>query len=175
MAVLFPVIAFSSSKRLIDSDEYNDKKFKQGIISNYNDLTNDRGIDWVWIKPGIELSKHTIKLGKIENKTSTRSRVLVDTIKTNLMDAFYDTENYTKGRLTADLCIYDADHSSEAKGWIPFAGEYLRQAGIGLEMILRDEKSAIVAKFRHYARKGNNVTNAAFEATDDLKKYIAEH
>jgi len=59
--------------------------------------------------------------------------------------------------------------------WIPFAGGKLMQAGVGIEMVLRDEHGKPVAKFRHSAREGAQIETAIHEVDNDLMKYIAKH
>jgi hypothetical protein len=49
------------------------------------------------------------------------------------------------------------------------------QAGLGVEMVLRDGKSRTVAKFRHSAREGAQIEAAAQEVAGDLVKYISKH
>ena len=51
----------------------------------------------------------------------------------------------------------------------------LMQAGIGIEMVLRDEHDNPVAKFRHFAREGAQIETAIRGVDDALMKYIAKH
>jgi len=79
-----------------------------------------------------------------------------------------------KGSLSASMCIFDVQKFSPGKAWIPYAGGHLMQAGVGVEMILTD-KGKTVATFRHFARNGSRLEDAAEENAKDLKKYISKH
>ncbi len=76
MAVLIPSMALSSSDRLVDDKEYKDKDFHKGIITDYTDMVKGDEVDWVWVKPGENLSQYQIKLGTIENKSDMFSKSL---------------------------------------------------------------------------------------------------
>jgi hypothetical protein len=42
-------------------------------------------------------------------------------------------------------------------------------------MIIRDKKNKIVAKFRHFDRRGMDVKDAAEEVADHMVNYISKH
>jgi hypothetical protein len=168
--------AFGAPKKLVNSSEYSDKDFRKCNIKDYSDMVDGGDINWVWIDPGEKLSQYMIKEGNVENKSEMRSRSMMETVKTVFKDAFADMSGKGgKGTLTADICIYEAENFSSAKAWIPFVGGHQMQAGLGVEMVLRDSKSRVVGKFRHGAREGAQVENAAQEVAQDLMKYIGSH
>lgn len=72
-ALLIPSAALCSEKRLIDDNEYKDKDFHKGIITDYTDMVKGDDLDWVWVKPGENLSQYKIKVGTIENKSDMHS------------------------------------------------------------------------------------------------------
>lgn len=101
---------------------------------------------------------------------------MLKTVKDVFRDTFADEEGSgEKGTLTADICVYEAENFSGGKAWIPFVGAHEMQAGLGVEMVLRDAKNRVVAKFRHSAREGAQIENAAQEVAGDLMKYIGNH
>jgi hypothetical protein len=116
-----------------------------------------------------------VKVGNVENKSDMRSKILMDAAKTTFKDAFADMDvKGDRGTLTADLCIYEVQDYSPAKAWIPFAGGHQMQAGIGIEMVLRDG-SKTIAKFRHFSRRGMQPEAALEESAGDYTKYIRKH
>jgi len=181
MAVVLALFFFSNGAlcapaRLVESSEYKDKDFHKGIITDYSNLVDGDDVQWVWIDPSITLSQYGLKVGKVENRSDLRSRAMTETVKNVFKDAFADLKvKGGKGTLTADLCIYEAENFSAGKAWIPFAGGHQMQAGIGIEMVLRDTKKRTVGKFRHFAREGAQIEAAAQEVAGDLMKYIASH
>jgi hypothetical protein len=173
---LFPSGARCAPSRLVESNEYKDKDFHKGIITDYSNMVDGDDVQWVWIDPAVKLSQYKLKVGKVENKSDLRSRSMVETVKNVFKDAFSDMEaKGGGGTLNADLCIYEAENFSAGKAWIPFVGGHQMQAGIGIEMVLRDAKNRIVGKFRHSAREGAQIEAATQEVAGDLMKYIAGH
>ena len=171
-----PAALFGSPKKLVNDSEYSDKDFRKCNIKDYSDMVDGDDIGWVWTDPAVKLDGYKIKEGKVENKSDMRSKSMVETVKNVFRDPFADMEGKgEKGTLTADICIYEAENFSGGKAWIPFVGGHQMQAGLGVEMVLRDSKSRIVGKFRHSAREGVQIENAAQEVASDLMKYIANH
>lgn len=112
----------------------------------------------------------------MENKSEMRSRSMLETVKTVFKDTFTDmAAKGEKGTLTADIRIYEAENFSGGKAWIPFVGAHHMQAGLGVEMVLRHVRNRTVAKFRHSAREGAQIENAAQKVAGDLMKYIGDH
>jgi len=174
--LMIPAVAFSSPKKLVDDNDYTDKDFRKCSISDYSDMVDGDDIKWVWTDPAVKLSGYKIKEGKVENKSAMRSKSMVETVKNVFRDTFADMEaKGGKGTLTADICIYEAENFSGGKAWIPFVGGHEMQAGVGVEVILRDAKNRVVGKFRHSAREGVQIENAAQEVVGDLMKYIGDH
>jgi len=176
VAVLFfPLTAMSAPKLLVDSSDYKDKDFHKCIITDYTDMVEGDDIEWLWTSPTQQLAQFKLKVGKIENKSEIHSKSLVESVKSTFKDTFADIDTKGDKALTADLCIYEAQNANMGKAWIPFVGGHQMQAGIGIEMVLRDENDKTVAKFRHFAREGMQLEAAAQEVAGDLMKYIAKH
>ena len=176
MILICPLAALCSSDRFVDSSDYKDKDFHKGFITDYSDMVKGDDIDWVWTSPEQKLAQYRLKVGNVENKSDVRSKSLMETAKATFKDAFADMDiKGEKGTLTADLCIYEVQNYSPGKAWIPFAGGHQMQAGIGIEMVLRDANNKTIAKFRHFARRGMQPEAALEETAGDLTKYIRRH
>lgn len=176
MVVLFPAAALYGSDRLVDSGDYKDKDFRKCSITDYADMVDGDDIQWVWTDPSVKLGGYRLKVGKVENKSQLRSKSLVESVRSAFADNFAEMDTKGgNGTLTADVCIYEAEHFSAGKAWIPFVGGHQMQAGLGVEMILRDGKNRTVAKFRHSAREGAEIDAATHEVVGDLMKYVGDH
>ncbi len=176
MVLLSPMTGLCSSDRFVDSDEYKDKEFHKGNIKDYSDMVKGDNIDWVSSNAAQNLAQYNIRLGKVENKSGTHSKSLVEAVKATFKSAFDDRESKgSKGTLTAELCVFETQDYSPGKAWIPFVGGHQMQAGIGIEVLLVDANNRTVAKFRHFARRGVAIESAAEEAAGDLTKYINKH
>lgn len=172
--VMFPVIAYCSPERLVDSSDYKDKDFVKGCMSDYGDMVKGDDIDWVWASPGTSLAGHKLSIVKFDNKIDDLRSAQLDEIK-SIFKEFLGKLKGDKGTLSADICIYDVQKFSAGKAWIPFAGGHQMQAGIGVEMVIKSTGGKVIAKFRHFAREGSRVEDAAQEVAEDLKKYISKH
>jgi DNA-binding protein Fis len=175
-AAFLPGTSLAGSKQLIDSKDYKDKDFKKCAIEDYADMVEGDDVEWLWANPAQKLADYKLKVGKVENKSEIRSKSMVESVKNTFKDTFADLETKgAAGTLTADLCIYSAENMNMAKAWIPFVGGNQMQAGIGIEMVLRDQHDKVVAKFRHFAREGGQIEAATQEVVGDLMKYVAKH
>jgi len=174
LAVLFPASGLCKTERLVDSNEYKDKDFHKGIITDYKDMVEGDRVDWVWVSPSTKLSGYKVKVGSIKNKSDSHSKSMVESVDSILKHSFGDLKG-SKGTLTAELCIYEVQNFSPGKAWIPYAGGHQMQAGIGIEMILRDQSNKTIAKFRHFDRQGSDIKGAAQEVADHLVNYISKH
>ena len=166
----------SAADRLVDSSDYSDKDFKKCSITDYSDMVDGDDIQWVWTDPAIKLSQYNLKVGKVENKSEMHKKSLVKSVQDVFAETFADRGSKgASGTLTADICVYEAENFSGGKAWIPFVGGHEMQAGMGVEMVLRNGKNKTVAKFRHSAREGAEIEAATQEVANDLMEYISEH
>lgn len=163
---------FAGSDRFVDSDDYKSKDFKKGILADYNDLEKARDVDWGWVAPGVQLSDYRVEIGSFEDATGDVGKGEVGRIKSVFND-FIERLKGGKGSLTADFNIFELQKYSPGKAWIPFAGGHQMQAGMGVEVLLKDKSGKTVGKIRHFARNGITFDSAAQEVAGDVKKFIS--
>jgi len=77
--------------------------------------------------------------------------------------------------LRVEGAIYWAQRANRSKRFIPYAGGHLAQAGVGIELVISDEKGDIVCKIRHSGREGSQLKNAAEELIDEVTRFLAEN
>ncbi len=174
MFLMLPLDALSDPKVFVDSKEYKDKDFIKGCISDYSDLVEGNDVNWVWIAPGVKLAEYGVTIGKFENKSDELRSSQVGELK-SIFKEFLGKLKGEKGPLTADICIYEVQKFSQGKAWIPFAGGHQMQAGVGAEAIVKGGDGKTVAKFRHFAREGARVEDAAQEVAEDLMKFMKKN
>ncbi len=168
------LLAGSRSDYFVDSDDFKDKNFKKGILSDYKDLKKGNDIDWVWIEKGVSLSDYKVSINSFEDGTDELSKGQLGTIK-EVFKEFLDKLKGKSGTLNAEFNVYETQKYSPGKAWIPFAGGHQMQAGVGVEVLLKDKTDRVVAKIRHFARQGVAVESAAQETAEDLKKFISKN
>ena len=174
LTMLFPFAAFCSPERLVESSDYK-KDFVKGCISDYTDMAKGDDLDWVWISPGSTLSRYKITIGKFENMSDELRSSQVEEVKATYREILSKIKGNGKDVLTADFCVYDYQKFSAGKAWIPFVGGHQMQAGMGVEVILRDSAGKTVAKIRDMARNGSTAVDAADESASNLKKFLGNH
>lgn len=160
--------------KFINSSDYRDKDFRKGCIADYAELEEGDDISWVWVAPEVKLSDYKVQVTSFEDISDELKKSQFKEIKKLFQDSV-EKRRGEKGTLDAEVCIYEIQKFSHGKAWIPFAGGHQMQAGVGAEMILRTSDKKIVAKFRHFAREGGQIEQAAEEVADDLKKYMSKH
>ncbi len=162
--------------RFVDTDDYKEGDYDKGIIEDYNDMVEGDGVEWAFIAPGVSLNDYTIKVGKVANKSEITNRSMLESAEETFDAALRRKGNDgKKGTLDAEAAVYWAERQSAGKRWIPYAGGHLAQAGVGIEMILRDSKGKIVAKVRHSGRQGDQLEDAAEEVADEIVNWISEN
>ncbi len=174
-ALLIPLVGHASANKFIDSGDYKDKEFKTCNINDYSQMIEDGDVNWVWLSNDIKLADHGVAIAKIENKSAKAKKSDSETVQTSLQYAIEDAKLEKKANtLNADICIYDVQNYSFGKRFIPFSGGYLAQAGVGVEVTLRDGDKT-VAMMRHFTREGSSIKEAADEVAEDVFDYIAKH
>jgi hypothetical protein len=175
MVALSPLSSVFAAERLVDSSDYKDKDFIKGCIGDYSDIVKGDDLDWVWINPGTTLSHYKVVVGKFENMSDELRSSQVDEVKATYKEILSKLKGDGKDELTAQICIYDYQKFSAGKAWIPFVGGHQMQAGMGVEMILRDASGKTIAKIRDMARNGSTPVDAADESASNIKKFLSKH
>jgi hypothetical protein len=175
VALLMPALGLCGSDKFIDSKDYKDKGFRKCIISDYSVLTEGKGIDWAWKKSDVKLSDYKISIDSLENKAEKKKASETKAVTNAFKDALSDADGAKKTKtLVADVCIYEIDEFSYGKAWIPFAGRYQMQEGVGVEMILKD-KGQTVAVLRDFSRSGERIEDAAKKVAENLTEFITKN
>ena len=172
---LLPLAGLCSPERLVESSDYKDKDFIKGCIGDYTDMVKGDDLDWVWISPGLTLSHYKIVIGKFENMSDELRSSQAEEVKATYKEILSKVKGDGKNELTTDICVYDFQKFSAGKAWIPFVGGHQMQAGMGVEVILRDKAGKTVAKIRDMARSGSTAVDAADESATNLKKFLNKH
>jgi hypothetical protein len=155
-------------------DPDNLKEYGRGIIKDYSDMKETDEIEWIWIAPGVRLSDYQFKVEPFENLTALDDRgmeeVFEDALPRTLKRAGSKKEDAEV--LVVEGAIYWAQRASGSKRWIPYVGGHLGQAGLGIELVLKNAAGEIVAKIRHSGREGEKLESAAEELVDDVVRFV---
>lgn len=157
-------------------DPKNLKEYGRGIIKDYSDMKEMGDIEWVWVAPQARLSTYRFKVEKVENLTSHVDRGMEEVFSKALPKTLerVGSKDAAAPVLHVDGGIYWAERANRSKRWIPYAGEHLAQAGVGVELVFKNDKDEIVAKIRHSGREGSHLQDAAEELVDDISQFIRD-
>jgi hypothetical protein len=170
--------AAASKDRFVDSDEFKDKKYRQGcVITDYRDLVEEEDITWAWVDPAFKVgAPGPIDIRPIRNFSDVTDSAVAPKLEQDFKEAFQRIGKTTgKGGLTLDSCIIWMERFEAGKAFIPYAGGHLMQAGIGIEAVLVDAGGRTVAKIRHSVRGGHEPSAAAGKLVDEVVNYLRDH
>jgi len=163
-----------AAERFPDSDEAKEPAYKTGcVITDYADMTSGDGVNWVWIAPGTKLGgAGNVQVATVKNISDVTDAALAGNVESNFKQALERTgKTVAPGGLEIVSCIYWVERANTGKMFIPFAGGHLAQAGVGIELIVKDPSGATVAKIRHDGRSGSAPSDAAAAVVDDIANY----
>jgi hypothetical protein len=178
LVVLVATPALAKRDRFVDKDEY--KKRERPLncaITDYADMMEGDGIDWVWIAPSARIgTPGPVEIKPIKNVSDVTDPELAGKVEADFKMAF-DRIGKTagKGGQTMTACIYWVERADMGRAFVPFAGGHLAQAGVGIELTLSDASGTPIAKIRQDARQGSQPSEAAADVVDRIANYIREH
>lgn len=146
----------------------------RGIIKDYTDMRPAGDIEWVWVAPDVKLSAYRFKVQPIENLTVIVDASMEETLDTGLPKSLERAGSRDEASpvLTVETAVYWAQRANRSKWFIPYAGLHLAQAGVGIELVFKNEEGEVVAKIRHSGREGDKLQDAAQELVDDVAQYV---
>jgi hypothetical protein len=155
-------------------DKDNLKEYGRGIIKDYGDMKEMDEIEWVWLAPSVHLNDYRFHFAPVQNLTALSDGDMEEVFDVELPKSLEraGSKRADAPLLHVDVAIYWAQRASNAKRWIPYAGGHLAQAGVGIELVFKNDKDEIVAKIRHSGREGDRLQSASEELVDDLAKFV---
>lgn len=172
--IIVALLLFSVGVAVAGVDKDDLKENGTGIIKNYTDMNEADPLDWAWVKPGVNLSHYRYKMGTYQNLAMIVDPDMDKALKTVLPKELKraGSRDAHAPLLTYQVAVYWSERANASKGWIPFAGASLAQAGVGVEMIFTDASGHVVCKIRHAAREGGQLKKAAMEIADDVAEFV---
>jgi hypothetical protein len=177
LVIAFVMAAFSIATHAAGVDKDNLKEYGRGIIKDYSDMNSGDGVEWLWQRPGLRLSEHRFELKTFENLTAVTDADMEETFRKGIPRTLEGagSKDSTAPLLLVEGAIYWAQRANKSKRFIPIAGGHLAQAGVGIELVIRDDKGDIVCKIRHSGREGSQLKNAAEELIDEISRFVGEN
>jgi len=170
--------ALAKRDRFVDSDEF--KKRERALncaITDYADVMEGDGIDWVWVNPSARVgAPGPVEIKPIKNVSDVTDPELASKVEADFKAAFERIgKTMGKGGQTVSACIYWVERADMGRAFVPFAGGHLAQAGVGIELTVADATGVTIAKIRQDAREGMQPSDAAAKVVDIIANYVRAH
>jgi hypothetical protein len=167
-----------AGERYVDSDEARDETSNRTCaLKDLSGLEADEDLNWVWVAEGAKLGgPGKIQIDDVPNKSDVTDPEIGAATKKALEQAFERVGKTSgKGGMRLVSCIYWLERASGERGFVPYAGFYTAQAGVGIEAELLDASGKPVARFRVWGREAADPKQAAYEIADSLANYVRDH
>jgi hypothetical protein len=167
-----------AAERYVDSDEAKDESSNRTcVLKDLSGLEADENLNWVWVAEGVKLGgPGKIQIDDVPNKSDATDPEIGEATKKAFQQAFERVgKTPGKGGLRFVSCIYWLERASGERGFIPYAGFYAAQAGVGIEAEVLDPSGKTVARFRVWGREAADPKQAAFEIADSIANYVRDH
>lgn len=167
---LLAVTAFAKKDVLTEDSEFREADEVWDFIPDYTGMIEGDSTDWIWMKPGLDLSRYkTVEVPLFENRSRMidvhTQEMLTDNMRQS-MTRFGMRVVEKGGEITVFGCMMDySSGSGSAEFWIGYgAGNPF----IEVEVYVVDNATGeIITKVRHQAMD-NSVPSAAAEVIHDI-------
>jgi len=169
--LLCTVSAFSADVLTKDRDFMDPDEGVWGFIPDYTDMIEGDDVDWIWTKPGVNLTQYkTVEVPEFENLWKETDVTAQDLLTRNMKDGLSRRLGLTVVDKNADITVKGAmvDYflgNTAARIWVGYgAGEPL----VEVEIYVVDNKTKeIISKVRHQAID-STIESAIAETVSDI-------
>ncbi len=171
VVLLWAVSAFCADVLTKDSDFMDPEAGVWGFIPDYTDMVEGDNVNWIWTKPGVNLTQYkTVQVPEFENLWHETDVTAQDLLTRNMKDALARRLGLTVVDKNADITVKGAmvDYflgNTAARIGVGFgAGEPL----VEVEVYVVDNKTnEIISKVRHQAID-STIESAIAETISDI-------
>lgn len=162
--------AYAKKDVLMEDSDFREADEVWDFIPDYTGMIEGDNVNWIWSKPGLDLSKYkTVTVPMFEN----RSRMIDVNAQELLTDSMYQAMNRfgvrtveKGGEITVYGCMMDySPGSGSAEFWIGYgAGNPFIEVEI---YVVDNSTGEIISKVRHQAMD-NTIPSVASEVINDI-------
>ena len=153
--LLWSVSAYCADVLTKDNDFMDPEAGAWGFIPDYTDMVEGDDVNWIWIKPGLNLTGYkTVTVTEFENISTETDVMAQDLLTRNMKDGLSRRLGLKVVDRNADITVKGAmvdyfSGNTAARYWVGFgAGEPL----VEVEVYIVDNKTKeIISKVRHQA------------------------
>jgi hypothetical protein len=165
--------AQAADKKFVDSDDAKEKDEPQKFLPDYDKLVKGKDTDWVYFPEG-SLSKYkTASVAEFDHTgRGTECREAARDGK-DYMEQWLEKQGFkvvkSGGDIQIDGNVFNAwEPSGAARAW----GGWAANPGVGLELLIKDSKGAVVGELRQKA-KGSTLRDAVENGLEDMAKSLS--
>ena len=162
--------AEAAKKTFLDSDDAKEKDEPQKYLADYDKLTKGKDADWVYF-PGGSLKKGSTVTVK-EFDSNGHGRECRDAARDgkDYMEQWLEKQGFKVVKSGGDAMIEgNVFNAWEPHGAARYWGGWMANPGVGLEVLIKDSKGAVVGEIRHKA-KGSTIRDAVENGLEDVAK-----
>lgn len=172
--MLFAVsTAQAGDNKFIDSDDAKQKDEPQKFLPDYDKLVKGKDTDWVYFPDG-SLSKYkTASVAEFDHTGHGSECRDAAREGKDYMEQWLDKQGFkvvkSGGDIHIDGNVFSAwEPSGAARAW----GGWAANPGVGLELLIKNSKGAVVGELRQKA-KGSTLRDAVENGLEDMAKSIS--
>lgn len=175
MALALALVAFPAlaEKKFLDSDDAKERDEPQKFLPDYDKLVKGHDADWVYFPDGA-LSKYKTASVKDFDHTS-RGVDGRDAARygKDYMEEWLEKQGFkvvkSGGDMVVEGNVFNAwEPSGAARAW----GGWAANPGVGLELLVKNSKGAVVGEMRQKA-KGSTLRDAVENGLEDMAKSMS--
>lgn len=131
-----------------------------------------------WVDSSVKLGSYTaVWIEPVQSTAKVLNTKLMESLKSDFDRAFQATgKKLAHGGLKVSPTVTKIERANMGRAWIPFAGASAMQAGVGMDVLVTDERSGkVVAKFRHFLREGLDEVSTGTAVVDAIIQVMNSH
>jgi hypothetical protein len=167
---LIALPAFAKKDVLTEDSDFREADEVWDFIPDYTGMIEGDDVDWIWMKPGLDLSKYkTVVVPMFENRSRMIDVNAQDLLTDNMIQAMnrFGARTVEKGgEITVYGCMVDySPGSGSAEFWVGYG---VGNPFIEVEIYVVDNSTGeIITKVRHQAMD-STIPSAAAEVITDI-------
>ena len=165
--------AQASDKKFIDSDDSKERDEPQKFLPDYDKLVKGKDTDWVYFPDG-SLSKYkTASVAEFDHNGHGSECREAARDGRDYMEQWLEKQGFkvvkTGGDIQIEGNVFNAwEPSGAARAW----GGWAANPGVGLELLVKNNKGAVVGELRQKA-KGSTLRDAVENGLEDMAKSMS--
>ena len=161
-----------AAKKFLGSKDAEEKDEPQKFLKDYDKLEKGKDADWVYFPSGSLKSFKTVTVKDFEENGKGRESRDAAREGKDYMEQWLEKQGFKVGKSGGELVVEgNVFNAWEPHGAARYWGGWMANPGVGLEVMVKDSKGAVVGEIRHKA-KGTTVRDAVENGLEEVAKAL---